>query len=272
MQAVLNYRGLKVEHTRVTSHAEYDFRWSGQCHYLALHDIVLADGELHVGSQPSIQGRDIRNKMTFVPYDQSFSGWAKTTGRQDSFTVLSIDPARMDDDVREALVGAEPLIYFDDPALLTTLNKLRAVAERPDGYLASYGEGLSLLAALELAQVNRKLSNLDLRTGRLSVLQESLLRDYIEAHLASDITLDELARIASLSRFHLARRFKATFSLPPHKYILQRRIETAKDLLKRSDLPVAEIALVTGFSSSTQLIRTFRTVTGTTPLVYRRSW
>jgi AraC-like DNA-binding protein len=88
--------------------------------------------------------------------------------------------------------------------------------------------------------------------------------EYIEANLSRDITLTELAELAGLSRFHFARSFRRSMGLPPHRYLLQQRIERAKELLAPGTLPVGEIAAGVGFSGATSLARTFLRVTGTT--------
>jgi AraC family transcriptional regulator len=268
----LQFRGLGLEYARVTSAAEYDFDWRGSQHYLALHDIVMEAGELNVEGLSTIPGGDIRNKMTYAPPDRSLAGWSRTTGRQNSFTVLRFDRELITEETERTVLDMDPvpLIYFDDPGLLATMRKLEAIVadghEHPDIYV----ETLALLAALELARLQTQRPQTDNRVGRLSGAQETLLRDYIEAHLASDISLDDLAQIARLSRFHLARRFKTTFGTSPHRYLTEVRIGRAKEMLKGTTLQVGEIAKATGFSSAGLLIRAFRSVEGTTPLAYRR--
>ena len=74
-----------------------------------------------------------------------------------------------------------------------------------------------------------------------------------------------LARVSGVSEAHFARSFKEAFGLPPHRYLLTRRIERAKALLRETDLPVTEIAFQTGWSSLGTFGRTFRDVTGETP-------
>ena len=60
-----DYRGLSLEHTRVTSDAAYDFSWVGQNHYLALHDLVMEDGELDVEGLPALRQHGLRDTPTF---------------------------------------------------------------------------------------------------------------------------------------------------------------------------------------------------------------
>ncbi len=74
-----------------------------------------------------------------------------------------------------------------------------------------------------------------------------------------------LARVSGVSQAHFARSFKDAFGVPPHRYLLTRRIEQAAALLRDSDLPITEIALQTGWSSLGTFGRTFRDVTGKSP-------
>ncbi|WP_250125776.1 AraC family transcriptional regulator [Chroococcidiopsis sp. CCMEE 29] len=75
------------------------------------------------------------------------------------------------------------------------------------------------------------------------------MTDYINAHLAEDIKLSDLAQLVGISQFHFSRLFKQSIGVPPHQYVLQHRLEQAKQLLKETELPVMEIALLCGFSS-----------------------
>lgn len=272
IQKNIRFRSMSLEHTRVTSAAEYAFEWLGRHHYLALHDIVMEDGEMNVEGMPAAPGGDLRNKMTYVPAGRPLSGWSRTARRQNSFTILHFDPVMLSEET-ERVFGdddGQPLIYFDNPALLVTMKKLEAVIAEGEEHSRVYLETLALLGALELAQARRGIVLSEDRVGRLSGSQETLLRDYVDSNLASDISLDDLGQLVRLSRFHLARRFKATFGSPPHRYVTERRIERAKRLLLETTLSVGDIAVATGFSTSGLLIRAFRASTGTTPLAFRR--
>jgi AraC-like DNA-binding protein len=74
-----------------------------------------------------------------------------------------------------------------------------------------------------------------------------------------------LARVSAVSEAHFARSFKEAFGIPPHRYLLTRRIERAKALLRDTDLAITEIAFQTGWSSLGTFGRTFRDITGESP-------
>ena len=74
-----------------------------------------------------------------------------------------------------------------------------------------------------------------------------------------------LARVSGVSAAHFARSFKQAFGVPPHRYLLARRIERAVALLRDTDLPITEVALLAGWGSLGTFGRTFRDITGDTP-------
>jgi AraC family transcriptional regulator len=90
--------------------------------------------------------------------------------------------------------------------------------------------------------------------------------EYIHEHLDAALTLDHLARVAHLSPYHFARRFKKSTGLPPHQYVIARRVERAKELLRDDgDLPLAEVAAAVGFWDQGHFTRHFKRLVGVTP-------
>ena len=98
-------------------------------------------------------------------------------------------------------------------------------------------------------------------------LLRRLLRaqDRIDAASHEAWPVARLARVSGVSPAHFARAFKAAFGAPPHRYLLTRRLERAKALLRDTDSPIIEIALQTGWNSLGTFGRTFRDVLGVSP-------
>jgi AraC family transcriptional regulator len=94
--------------------------------------------------------------------------------------------------------------------------------------------------------------------------------NFIKANIKNDITLEDLAGIASYSTFHFARKFTVTMGIAPHRYISQIRLEIAMAELAAGKLPLAEIALNAHFSSQASFTRAFHRATGMTPMEFRR--
>lgn len=95
----------------------------------------------------------------------------------------------------------------------------------------------------------------------------AMVREYIDAHYARDISVDELAALVHLSRYHLMRSFRKTFGLPPHAYANQVRLIAAKRLITAGHSP-ADAAAATGFYDQSHLNRLFKRAYGVTPGAY----
>jgi AraC family transcriptional regulator len=93
--------------------------------------------------------------------------------------------------------------------------------------------------------------------------------DHIEAHLGESITQRRLAGVAQLSMDHFARLFRHSTGLPPHRYVLQRRLARARELVVDRRLSLAEIGYELGFPSQAHFTTMFRRHVGTTPGAYR---
>jgi transcriptional regulator GlxA family with amidase domain len=94
-------------------------------------------------------------------------------------------------------------------------------------------------------------------------------KDRVDAAPHEDWPVQRLAAVSHVSEAHFARSFKAAFGVPPHRYLLTRRIERAVALLRDSDLPITEIAFQTGWRSLGTFGRIFRDITGETPSASR---
>jgi AraC family transcriptional regulator len=94
--------------------------------------------------------------------------------------------------------------------------------------------------------------------------------EYIEDNLEGDLSLQAMAAEVDISPLYLARAFKSAVGQSPHQYVLARRIERAKELLRNTDLAVVDVALSSGFSSQSHLSHWFIRQVGVSPAAYRR--
>jgi len=94
-------------------------------------------------------------------------------------------------------------------------------------------------------------------------------KDRMDAASHEEWPVRRLARVSRVSQAHFARSFKQAFGLPPHRYLLTRRVERAKALLRESDLSITEIAFQTGWASLGTFGRTFHDITGESPSAIR---
>lgn len=165
-----------------------------------------------------------------------------------------------------------PRFGISDPLLeqlsLALADALRCGAIR-DGL---YVDTVAQMVAVHLARAHSVQS----RPGRLppapTVSQQRMrqLIEFIETNLPDHLTLDTMAAHVGISPLYLARAFKAAVGQSPHQYVLMRRIEHAKELLRNTDMPIVDVALSVGFSSQSHLSHWMIRHTGVSPAAYRR--
>ena len=161
----------------------------------------------------------------------------------------------------------EHLHGLQDPLLSQIVTTL---AEEIEGGFADkiLIESLSTALCIRIAQ--RFVGHLPLPTSKgLSPERLQRVRDYVEAHLDDDLSLTVLADIACLSPYHFSRSFKEAAGVGPQRYVIQRRLERAKTLLRRSKEPLAMIAQEAGFADQSHLTSIFRREMGVTPGRFR---
>jgi len=175
-------------------------------------------------------------------------------------TELGLDPDR---------TGLEPQFCIRDERIEHIAWALEADhrAGSPSGLL--FRETLGLALAVHLLTRYRGAPQ-SARAG-LSPSQLSRVREHIEAHLAGDVSLVRLARVAGVSASHFRVLFKRSMGVPVHEYVIQRRVERARRLLNEGQLPASQVAFEAGFSHQSHMARCMRRVLGVTPTAITRA-
>jgi len=93
---------------------------------------------------------------------------------------------------------------------------------------------------------------------------------FIDENLSVDLYISTLAEVAGMSSFYFCRTFKQTIGTTPHQFVLGRRMELAKHLLRHERMPLMEVAQKVGFTDQSQFTRVFRKIVGTTPSQFRK--
>jgi AraC family transcriptional regulator len=177
---------------------------------------------------------------------------------------FDLDPARL---------TVPPLDGLDQPHLRTAMAAVgdELTAGGAGGPLAA--ESLANVLAVQL--LRHVLAPRQPAHGRDGALPRGRLRavvEYVEGHLDAGLTLEQMAAVARLSPYHFARQFKAATGLPPHQYVIARRVERAQLLLHGGgDLSLAEVAAAAGFSDQSQFSHHFKRLVGVTPGQFRMS-
>src|SRR6185436_18711781 len=140
---------------------------------------------------------------------------------------------------------------------------LKAELEAPEPAGRLYADGLAVALATRLLQNFATVG----ATGRqiLSKPQIRRLVEFVEANLEADLTLEQLAAVAGMSIPHLTTLFRRTMGQSVHAYVMERRVQRARDLLLRREMTIAEVALETGFAHQSHLARWMRRLLGVTP-------
>ena len=100
--------------------------------------------------------------------------------------------------------------------------------------------------------------------------QCATVRHYIDTHYKEPLTLDTLSSVAHINKYYLAHTFKEEYGLSPIRYMISRRIDESRFLLRETDMSMSQIARVLGFSSASYFSQSFRRAEGMTPVEYRK--
>ena len=202
--------------------------------------------------------------------------WVRWSGPNDSLAVC-LEPGLVARVAAEAF-DLDPARTMVPPLDSLDLPQLRATMWAVDAELSAGGTG-GRLAAESLANVlavrliRHVLTPQSPARGRDGRLPRGRLRavvEYIEEHLDANPTLEQMAAVARLSAYHFARQFKAATGLPPHQYVILRRVERARQLLQAgTDLSLAKVAACAGFSDQSQFCHHFKRLVGVTPGQFR---
>lgn len=125
---------------------------------------------------------------------------------------------------------------------------------------------LTLHLLANYSTVGSRIENLN---GGLSGYKLRRVKEFINENLEEDLSLAEISAVAELSQYHFARAFRKTTGLTPQKFLMQQRIERAKELLANDELPIVEISLRTGFKNQSHFTTLFRKFTKLTPKTWR---
>lgn len=158
---------------------------------------------------------------------------------------------------------AFPQVLDDNPALAAAIMTATRQVAAPDSRLHREAALDAVVGLLVQAYAGQPLPQ---PAPRLA----ARVREAIDAGFGEDIGLDGLAGIAGTDRFRLSRVFRAAYGLPPHAYLVQRRLNETRRLLAGGGLP-ADVAAATGFADQSHLGRWFRRAYGMTPAAYRRA-
>lgn len=181
-----------------------------------------------------------------------------------SFVTVGFDRHVLDDVGFDAARAFKPHVGRFEPLLAQLV---RLAVDRDQDASSLYRQTMDLALAAHLTRLlaprNKLCAALDDRRLKKAI-------SYIQAHLAEDITLDQLASEAVMSRYHFARSFKAATGKSPIQYVIDERVGWARLLLKTTSATVAEVAFRVGYDDLSRFGQHFRKRVGITPAQFRR--
>lgn len=208
--------------------------------------------------------------VTLIPRDATSHGVAEEVELVQVFHDPVIYRRALDE------LGASSAVDFDfiadlgDPNVARVAGMLAQEVEGPGFGEKMFVEGLSYTLAVQVLRcvLNARLS----QPGSLSRERLRQVQEFVDAHLSdSELSLHELAAVACLRTYHFARAFRQSTGSTPHQFVLARRIDFAKELLRDGRLPLSEIARCAGFTDQAHFGNRFRQMTGFTPRQYQRA-
>jgi AraC family transcriptional regulator len=243
--------------------------WRSDRHRIvyALTDVL---GTIRSDNGPAQSGQLLRDNFSFRPSGITLESSIEAPVR----FIQVVQPRDTYDNivaemVRGGAVNLEPQTRLRDP--LVSQMVLTVANQIDQGFMDTIlADALSTLLAVRIVRhyVDRSAIELAPSSG-LSRERLQRVRDYIEAHLDDRLTLTDLAAVACLSPYHFSRSFKLALGVGPQRYVMQRRLERAKTLMRRTNQPLARIARKSGFSDQSHLTSVFRRETGVTPGQFR---
>ncbi len=268
--------GLNAEKTRswglissdIISRSAGEVTWQSDQHRVAVA-LTAMEGTASIGGGPKETMRFSPGELSFTPRGVSTrimmpaARLMQIVQNPDTYdTIIS-------DIVRGGTVDFEMRYPIDDPLASQMVSTI--AHEMENGFLDRIlVDALNTALAARIVRLFVDPSKIALEPSN-GLSRERLQRvcDYIEAHLDDPLTLADLAGVACLSRYHFSRSFKQAAGVGPQRYVMQRRIERAKTLMRRTNQPLALIAQEVGLADQSHLTSLFRREMGVTPGRYR---
>jgi AraC family transcriptional regulator len=268
-----DWGAIQADAVRVTRRETFEDGFCARRNLLIAYERAERDdGETLIEGLPKSTLREFNCKLSFVPAGHRFYGW-QTPRVLTRVTYFYIDLQDRLFDLEPGITRPtiSPRLFFFDQAVWTTALKLKAEVGNSDPGSRQYAEALSLVLMHELLRLERTApaATKPLRGG-LPVWQQKRVIEFVEEHLAEEISLADLAELVELSLYHFAHAFTQSFGVPPHRYHMARRIDRARSLLQKPALSVTQIGIQIGFREASSFTKAFRRFTGLTPTEYRR--
>lgn len=164
-----------------------------------------------------------------------------------------------------------PQFKLRDPLIQQILLALKSELASDEGVNHLYAESMATALSVHLLKkYSASTPQLPNYSGGLSQQRLQRAIAYINDNLDKDLKLAEIAAVVGMSQYYFARLFKQSMGIPVYQYVIECRVERAKQLLKQGDLAIADIALAVGFANHSQFTRHFKRIVSLTPKEFRK--
>lgn len=257
-----NY-GRDVDYLHFHNYLEIGFCYSGE------GEIVLGEESLRFDSR----------KFTVIPPNYPHTT-TSDIGNISKWEYLFIDVEGFLKSVIENPLRSEKMVQrIYSKALCLDEKEHRSMAEKilkildimrgGEEFYLEEAKGILLSLLAETARMNGSQGETEEEKGRISNML-SFAMDYISSHYMEDIRILDLAKRCHISETHFRRMFTAYMQMSPLEYINRVRIQTACEMLKKTDEPIADIAYKCGFTTNSTFNRNFRQLMGMCPAEWRK--
>jgi AraC family transcriptional regulator len=219
------------------------------------------------------QRAEIGHSTTILPAHMPHQAKCDTKNR---FSILALDFSKIssiaDEDIEGKSIELTPQVSVFDPIVDRFEQLLSLEMNNTQASPLLYIDSLMTALSIHLLKQYRTRST-RLRENFIGLNSHQLRPaiDYIHEHFEENISLQTISQVVGMSQYHFIRCFKQAIGISPYQYLIQRRIERAKQLLRKSQLPLTEIASSCGFANQSHFTTCFKQQTGATPRYFRKS-
>ncbi|WP_426126083.1 helix-turn-helix domain-containing protein [Pararhizobium sp. PWRC1-1] len=250
VKTLASNRGFVLGVSLVAGHSRRIFHQ----HHVTTHD--FAENAIYIRDLSENYKADLNTPFDFLLFEISQASLIKFANEAELTGVTSLSAETASKDI----------------VLANLARALMPALERPEEASALFVEQMTTAIGTYLVQrYGGRQNSAPVRIRTLSRSHEDLAKSILLDSLEGDISIAQVAHACNLSRGYFIRAFRETTGMTPYQWLLSERINRARELLRTSNAPLADVAIACGFADQSHFTRVFSTIVGTTPGHWRRN-